>query len=216
MEGQICTVLLLSKETIQRVIKQYNGAYYITYLGQSTPVRPDRIVDGKQTYRQVERFRDAVQGRLNNMDKLTPQDVYTAYLSAQQGASIIDSSVPDDWTQLSDEQQALFIGMATRLNNAVQGEQVKRLPSRHALIKEHQGELEALQHEPTRLEDWTTRFLDKAMNAEMQRYHTVALEHLQSGGDIAQTVDALDEDEVLELFRQQGFHVCFNEDIDEG
>src|SRR2546430_465669 len=126
------------------------------------------------------------------MDKLTPQDVYAAYLSAQQGANIINASLPDDWTQLTDEQQALFIGMATRLNNAVHGEQVKRLPSRHALITEHQGDLEALQHAPIPLGDFTERFLAKTLNTEMQRYHTVALEHLQSGGDIAQTVDALD------------------------
>jgi hypothetical protein len=60
MKGQICTVLLLSKETIQRVIKQYNHAYYVAYLGHPIPVTRDQIVEGKQTYRQVERFKDAV------------------------------------------------------------------------------------------------------------------------------------------------------------
>jgi hypothetical protein len=60
MKGQVCAVLLLSKETIQRVIKQYNGAYYVTYLGHPIPVTRDQVVDGRQTYKQVERFKDAV------------------------------------------------------------------------------------------------------------------------------------------------------------
>lgn len=141
------------------------------------------------------------------MNKLTPQDIH-------QESLLIDSTLPDDWRDLSEEQRTLFQEMATRLNNAVQGEKVKRRPSRRSLIAEHQRELEALQHEPTRLGDWSERFMAKALNSDMQRYHQVALEYLQGGGDIAQTIDALDGDELLEMMRSQGFHVCFNEDIE--
>jgi hypothetical protein len=143
------------------------------------------------------------------MEKLTAQDIH-------QEAMHIAPELPDDWRDLSEEQKALFQEMAQRLSHVAQGEQVKRRPSRRSLITQHRKELEALQNSPIRLSDWSTRFLDKAMNAGMQQYHQVALSYLENGGDVTQTVDALDDDEVLELFQEQGFHVCFNEDIDEG
>jgi len=140
--------------------------------------------------------------------KLTPQDIHQEVL-------LVDPDLPDDWAQLSEQQQMLFREMATRLNSLIAGDTVKRLPSRRTLITEHQRDLEDLQNAPVRLGDFTERFFAKTHNTEMQRYHTFALKYLQDGGDIAQTIDAMDGDELLEMMQQQGIHVCLSEDIED-
>lgn len=53
------TVLLLDGSTVKRTIKQYNGAYYIRHLRCDVPVVRDKVVDGKQTYKEVKDFRSA-------------------------------------------------------------------------------------------------------------------------------------------------------------
>jgi hypothetical protein len=57
--SEVTTILLLDGSTIQRVIKQYNGAYYVRYLCSNVPVARDKVEAGKQTYKQVTRFKDA-------------------------------------------------------------------------------------------------------------------------------------------------------------
>lgn len=53
------TITLLNGRTIKRIILCYNNAHYIRYLGTQVPVARDKIVDGKQTYKEVQRFKDA-------------------------------------------------------------------------------------------------------------------------------------------------------------
>jgi hypothetical protein len=57
--SNFCTVLLLDGSTIERKIRQYNSAYYIIYLGSQVPVARDQVVEGRQTYKEVQRFKDA-------------------------------------------------------------------------------------------------------------------------------------------------------------
>lgn len=52
----ICTVTLLSGEVIQRAIRQYNNSYYVIYQGGQIPVKRDKVIDGRQTYKQFDRM----------------------------------------------------------------------------------------------------------------------------------------------------------------
>lgn len=55
----LATILLLDGSTVKRTIRQYNGAYYIRHLRCNVPVARDKVVDGRQTYKEVKSFKEA-------------------------------------------------------------------------------------------------------------------------------------------------------------
>jgi len=141
------------------------------------------------------------------MPRISPQDLHKEMLSA--------SDYPEDWEDLDDEQQALFVRMARNLNRIADGESVRRLPTRKSLIRQHQRDIDELVNKPLRMGSWVDRFLEQSVDQNMIQYHKVALNYLESGGDIEATIDALSSEELEDMMRAQGVFVCCRDDIEQ-
>lgn len=139
------------------------------------------------------------------MPRITPQDAHQEMLR-------LCSDYPEEWSELSDEQRALFVEIARNLNRITDGESTRRPPSRRILIKQHQRDIEALTNKPTRMGSFAERFVETSINNNMIQYHKAAIKYLESGGDIEQTIDALSAEELEEMMRAQGYFVCYRDD----
>lgn len=142
------------------------------------------------------------------MPRISPQDLHKEML-------LTNHEYPEEWDELDDEQRALFVKMSRNLNRIADGENVWRVPTRRALIRQHQRAIDELQDKPVSLASFAERFMEQSLNQGMMQYHKVALNYLESGGDIEDTIDALSTEELEDMMRAKGYFVCYSDDIEE-
>ncbi len=118
----------------------------------------------------------------------------------------------EEWEDLTEEQRAVFVKMSRNLNRIADDESVRRVPTRKSLIRQHQRDIDELTDKPSRMGSWIDRFLEQSLDQGMAQYHKVALNYLESGGDIEATIDALSAEELEEKMRAEGYFVCSCED----
>ena len=136
-----------------------------------------------------------------NITRITPQDAHKEMLR-------MCPDYPEEWPELDDEQKALFVEIARNLNKIVDGESVKKLPTRRYLIRQHQKDLDELANKPTPMRSWTERFMEDSIDQNMIQYHKAALNYLENGGDIEATIDALSAEELEDKMRSEGYFIC--------
>lgn len=83
----------------------------------------------------------------------------------------------------------------------------RSLFEREEYIEEHRQAIEDLKAQP-KLLPTTDNIFDILVDQNMQRYHEGAINILESGVNLALTVDSLSEEELLEEMRSQGWFVC--------
>jgi hypothetical protein len=135
------------------------------------------------------------------MPRITPQDLHKEML-------LTNHDYPEDWDELNDEQRAVFIKMSRNLNRIADGESVWKPPTRRTLIAQHQRAIDELTDKPSRMGSWIDRFMEQSLDQNMMQYHKVALNYLESGGKIEDTIDALPAEELEEMMRAEGYFVC--------
>ena len=136
------------------------------------------------------------------MTRITPQDAHKEMLR-------MCPDYPEEWSELNDEQKALFIEIARNLNRVVDGESVKRTPTRRILIRQHQQDLDKLANKPVPMLPWAERFMEQSIDQNMMQYHKAALSYLENGGDIERTIDALSSEELVDKMQSEGYFVCY-------
>lgn len=139
------------------------------------------------------------------MPRITPQDLHKEMFSAGQ-------DYPEEWTDLNDEQRAVFVRMSRNLNRIADGESVWRPPTRRSLIRQHERDIDELIDKPARMGSWIDRFMEQSLDQGMMQYHKVALNYLESGGDIEKTIDALSSEELEDMMRAKGYFICYREE----